>query len=306
MNSHHISEYIENLPLQKSLCKGYRPDEVYEVICTLSSMYNQLLSETYEENEQLRCKLEHIESGMGKIIPVNREMVIEESMMKKGSVEIVGEEDLIKKVNVNKSVNGEKQEEIVMDKELQKLKRSELLEIMLDQSRENEALRIQLEESNRKLKDMQCQMENRMIAINKAGNIADASLTLNGVFEAAQKAAQQYLDNLQYLYEKEMSTFSEKEAEIENRCAAMLQETKERCECMKESVEKECRERESQVEMKCREREAAAEEKCRLLDEKAKVDVDKRWEELARRLEAFYNAHEGLKDLMTASKIISE
>ena len=75
------------------------------------------------------------------------------------------------------------------DKELRKLKRGELLEMLLEQSKENEELKKQLY-------DMQKKLENRDIILKESGSIAEAALKLNGVFEAAEKAAEQYLENI--------------------------------------------------------------------------------------------------------------
>lgn len=75
------------------------------------------------------------------------------------------------------------------DKELRKLSRAELLEMLLIQTKEVERLSKELEEANRKLKD-------RRILLDKAGSIAEASLMLNDVFEVAQRAADQYIDNI--------------------------------------------------------------------------------------------------------------
>ena len=72
---------------------------------------------------------------------------------------------------------------------MRKLKRIEILELLLEQSRENERLKEQLAEMNKKLEDKE-------IAIKESGSIAEAALKLNGIFEAAQKAADQYLENL--------------------------------------------------------------------------------------------------------------
>lgn len=74
------------------------------------------------------------------------------------------------------------------EKELLKLKRSELLEIMLAQSREIDSLREELAETKRKLED-------KRIKIKEAGSIAEASLQLTRVFEEAQKAADLYVEN---------------------------------------------------------------------------------------------------------------
>ncbi len=75
------------------------------------------------------------------------------------------------------------------DKELHKLKRAELLEIMLSQSNEIERLRSELEAAEEKLMD-------REIAISSSGSIAEASLKLNKIFEDAQEAADLYLENV--------------------------------------------------------------------------------------------------------------
>ena len=76
------------------------------------------------------------------------------------------------------------------DKELRRLSRSELLEMLIAQTEENDRLKIRLEQAEAQLRD-------RRIAIDKAGSLAEAALSLNGVFQAAEAAAQQYLENIQ-------------------------------------------------------------------------------------------------------------
>lgn len=78
------------------------------------------------------------------------------------------------------------------DKELRRLNRAELLEMLLEQSKEVERLK----EQNQKLTE---QLENRRILIERAGSIAEAALQLNQVFETAQRAADQYLENVRQL-----------------------------------------------------------------------------------------------------------
>lgn len=75
------------------------------------------------------------------------------------------------------------------DKELKKLTRIELLELLLEQSREVERLREELAGVKEKLND-------KNILIESSGSVAEAALKLNGVFEAAQAAAEQYLENV--------------------------------------------------------------------------------------------------------------
>lgn len=75
------------------------------------------------------------------------------------------------------------------EKELKKQSRAELLELLLLQTKESERLRSQLEKAQQHLADRQLQVQ-------EAGNLANAVMAVNGVMEAAQAAAQQYLDNL--------------------------------------------------------------------------------------------------------------
>lgn len=100
------------------------------------------------------------------------------------------------------------------ERDLRKLNRSDLLEILLQQSRELDECRTQLACANKQLSE-------REIALNKSGSIAEAALQLNGVFEAAENACAQYMDNI-----KNMSSRQE---EI---CARMEEETRIKCEKM--------------------------------------------------------------------------
>ena len=76
------------------------------------------------------------------------------------------------------------------DKELRRLSRGELLEMLIAQAAENDQLKNRLEQAEAQLRD-------RKIAISNAGSLAEAALSLNGVFQAAEAAAQQYLENIE-------------------------------------------------------------------------------------------------------------
>lgn len=83
------------------------------------------------------------------------------------------------------------------DKELRKLSRLDLLEIMHSLSVRNDELEQEitnLQQENASLKE---QLDSRKIRIEKAGSLAKAALELAGVFEAAQDAANLYLENLE-------------------------------------------------------------------------------------------------------------
>ncbi len=98
-------------------------------------------------------------------------------------------------------------------KELRRMSRSDLLELLLTVTRENERLREQLQQLQQKLDD-------RALEIENMGSLAEAVLKLNGVFEAAQAACDQYTENARL------------------RCEKMQEETKRNCQRMVASTER--------------------------------------------------------------------
>lgn len=82
------------------------------------------------------------------------------------------------------------------DKTLKRLSRMELLEMLVEQSKEVERLKTE----NQKLTE---QLESRRLLVEKAGSIAEASLQVNRIFEAAQRAADQYLENVRWMCESQ-------------------------------------------------------------------------------------------------------
>ncbi|EID18438.1 hypothetical protein [Streptococcus anginosus] len=82
-------------------------------------------------------------------------------------------------------------------KELRKLRRVDLLELLVTQAKENEQLRQQVQK-------LQAELNSRKILVEKAGSIADASIALNKLFETAQATADQYLENIKRM-EQELS-----------------------------------------------------------------------------------------------------
>lgn len=111
------------------------------------------------------------------------------------------------------------------DKELQKLGRRELLQMLLEQAKEAERLGGLLKETEEKYQELQdnyerlrgrldkkdaqihnlratlqMEREKREVDMENVGSIAEAALRLNGVFEAAQRAANQYLQSVRELY----------------------------------------------------------------------------------------------------------
>lgn len=143
------------------------------------------------------------------------------------------------------------------DNELKKLNRAELLELLVEQSKKIDELQSRLDEAEAKL-------AGRQILLDEAGSIAEASLRLNGVFEAAEEAAKQYLENIQRLSGEQEQICARMEAESKKKAKAMLLKAEERC--------------------RAREQEA-----------------DAYWDNISEKLQKFYDDHEGLYQLLQHS-----
>lgn len=144
------------------------------------------------------------------------------------------------------------------DNEIKKLSRAELLEILIEQTKEREVEKKQLLELQEKLMS-------REIKISQAGSIAEASMQLNGVFEAAQEAAKQYLENIERL------------------------DLDRQVEC--EKAKKEARQEAEQILSRAH---GEADEIVR----KAQQEASQYWTEVSEKLEKFYNDHRGLRELL--------
>ncbi|MEA4933584.1 MAG: hypothetical protein VB071_08430 [Lawsonibacter sp.] len=150
---------------------------------------------------------------------------------------------------------------LMTDRELRHLGKTELLSILRDQANELEQLRTQIAE-------LQSQQKARAIQMKECGSIAEASLQINQIFQAAQAAADQYLTSIR-----------EKEANAEESARQVKTEAKEQAE--------------AQI--------RAAEIKCRQIETESQRKTVTYWDALQLQLEQFYKSHEGLKDMLTAS-----
>ena len=155
------------------------------------------------------------------------------------------------------------------EQELKKLSRADLLTLLLEQTRENDQLRARLAQTQRELAD-------RRITIENAGSIAEASLQLNGIFEAAQAACAQYTENLRILSEAQ-----------EARCALLDRECRERC----EQLEKETRQR-------CEQLDHETSAKCEKMVQDARDQSQSYWDAVSERIQTFSDSYVGLRQLL--------
>ncbi len=106
----------------------------------------------------------------------------------------VGEEESRKRFGLKGKSSKSSDEQTETD--LSKLKKHELLEIMLAQSKEIDKLR-------ERVADLESQLANREFEFSKIGSIAEASLAVTNIFKEAEKAAVIYIENIRRRCEEE-------------------------------------------------------------------------------------------------------
>lgn len=169
------------------------------------------------------------------------------------------------------------------EQELRGLGRKELLEMLIEQGKEMEFLKSEHEKEVESLKneldEVRKSLHNREIAINEAGSIAVAALQINGIFEAAQAASQQYIENIRSLNDRQASICAQRDADSRSEADRLLRETIAKCEEM----------------------ETACRQKCVAMEADAKKRSEAYWTEVSTRLQEFYENHQELKKLLNAS-----
>lgn len=118
-------------------------------------------------------------------------------------------------------------------KSTRKLRKSDLLELLKTQAEENKKLRSRLEKAEKELAD-------RSITLAQCGSIAEASLKLNGVFESAQKAADEYLENVKSHSENSEEIYKRQEDEARVFAQRIIAEAEKKCRIMEEEASKKC------------------------------------------------------------------
>lgn len=116
------------------------------------------------------------------------------------------------------------------DKELKKLRRRDLLELLVQQTEDNENLQSQIDV-------LTVQLQSRNLNISKAGTLAEAVMQINEMFRTADAVAKQYLDNVRGLVERQEEICAQMEQECQEHCDEMIAEAERDCEAKKQEAE---------------------------------------------------------------------
>lgn len=118
------------------------------------------------------------------------------------------------------------------------------------------------------------QAADKALHLEKAGSIAEAALQVNGVFEAAEKAAAQYVENLKRLSNGAQAEADALMAQVQRKCVALEQAVRQRA----------------------REQLAQTQQVCNAMTAEAKSGADAQWASVKERLDAYIHMHEGLRE----------
>lgn len=153
------------------------------------------------------------------------------------------------------------------NEDMKQYSRAQLLEVILLQSRENDNLKSEI-------KKLRGELSDKLLKMNKAGNIADAALALNDVFRAAEEAVSQYKENIRRLSE-------DKEAVA----GGIIKEAEEKAKSILNDAETKAKERIAEAERSAN----AIVAQAQVSAARSKMDADKYWEDISAKLENAYN-----------------
>ena len=155
-------------------------------------------------------------------------------------------------------------------KDLRKLSRLALLDMLIEMSTELEAVREKLAQAEEKL-------QNREIALNQAGSIAEVALQVNDVYAVTEAACKQYMENIRLLSERQERLCAQRDRESKAQAEELLAQTRKTCETMERNTKS----------------------LCDNMLAKARTESRQCWAELSEKLDAYYAQHAGLRELLT-------
>lgn len=134
------------------------------------------------------------------------------------------------------------------------LSKNEMMMVMHDQEQEIERLKA-------KVSELQATIDNYEIKVEEAGTLAEASVQINNLFEAAQATVETYIENMKKRAEKSEEIL----ADVQKQADGIISEA-----------------------------EAVAQKRLAAAD----AEIDEKWAVIESRLLVMYESHKGLKELV--------
>ena len=105
---------------------------------------------------------------------------------------------------------------------------------------------------NQELSGVRAQLADRTIIKEQAGSLVDVAAQINGVFEAAQNTANQYLENIERMKAEQVERCYEIEEAAKKQAAQLIAQARQKCEQMEQQTRRKCEELQYIAEEKAR------------------------------------------------------
>lgn len=163
-------------------------------------------------------------------------------------------------------------------KELKRMSRGDLLQLLIDKSQEAERLNEQLAQKESQLQQLSSAMENRVLSFEKAGSLAEAAVASSNLIANAQKAADLYLEGIERMRQEQEAAGEALLKDARDKAEALINEAQQKCALM----------------------EADARRRCEELRRNAEQDAQHNWEELSKRLDQLSDHNAELRTMLSA------
>ena len=162
----------------------------------------------------------------------------------------------------------------MMKNDAKNLRRSDLLELLIEQTEENQRLM-------NKITQLETKLSERVIVMEQAGSIADAALGLTDVFAQAQDSADRYLESIRRKLTEAEDAVRRAQGEAkqirrsaEEEAQELTRQTREKAEQIRRSAEEEAQELTRQTQEKAQALTKRTEAECALQKEKTQADCN--------------------------------
>ena len=119
-------------------------------------------------------------------------------------------------------------------KDLKDLSRTDLLELLIQRTEELEQVKEQLQQA------LSQQSSECVPVYESAGTMAEAAVQVNGVFEAADRAAKQYLEYMEQMVRRQEETCAQIEREAKEKAERLILEAEIKCSKMEKDTQVHC------------------------------------------------------------------
>ncbi|MCQ2451691.1 MAG: hypothetical protein MJ075_00965 [Oscillospiraceae bacterium] len=238
----------------------------------------ELLLQVTQENESLKDRLSASEDAVTELKSTltRNEMELQDAQAREGLLRQELAEVTLSRDEAEAQLEGMTAEQEELEQKHQE-KMDEVLRMA--SALENATDRIDAAEA--RLQNTIREQEQRLKRMEKAGSLAEACLSMDGLFTTAQESGNRYLRQLKDLKRRQQEAVEAQEAEGSRKAEQMLADTKARCDQMEKQTKMECA----------------------TMRAKARDEADDYWRQLSDKMDEYSRANDGVRKLLSIFNI---